>query len=240
MRQMHLRRTGHERSNWCACARIASSDIRAFADNLAESLDRQMTIAVEPEERNFPLRAGTSNLWDCHKDDSFPEEHNDNRGHRFDPAEAMGEIRNILGRPSLPRRRLQSCRGLLVRCATGQTTTGAEESVDLRQTPPGLSNALVLAVVRTGQVSFTLEGDRRGRLQPWHSGVSCGTWDMRCWGRFRAIHAAYILAVDAGLGVAIGRLVLSISRHFSHVDVIKPRNHVMVASVRCRGPLRGF
>jgi len=88
-----------------------------------------MTIAVEPEERKSPPRVRTSDLRDRHKDDSFPEEHNDNRGHRFDPAEAMGEIRNILGRPFLPRRRLQSCRGLLVRCATGQTTTGAEESL---------------------------------------------------------------------------------------------------------------
>ena len=62
---------------------IGSSDIGAFADNLAESLDRQMNIAFEPEERKSLrrfsstevaglLRVSTSNLRNRHKDGSFP------------------------------------------------------------------------------------------------------------------------------------------------------------------------
>ena len=58
---------------------IGSSDIGAFADNLAESLDRQMKIAFEPEERKSLrrfsstevaslLRVSTSNLRNRHKD----------------------------------------------------------------------------------------------------------------------------------------------------------------------------
>jgi len=63
---------------------IGSSDIGAFADNLAESLDRQMKIAFEPEERKSLrrfsssevaefLRVSTSNLRNRHKDGSFPD-----------------------------------------------------------------------------------------------------------------------------------------------------------------------
>lgn len=63
---------------------IGSSDIGLFADSLAESLDRQMKIAFEPEERKHLrrfsssevaeiLRVSTSNLRNRHKDGSFPE-----------------------------------------------------------------------------------------------------------------------------------------------------------------------
>ena len=73
---------------------IGSSDIGAFAENLAESLDRQMKIAFQPEERKFLrrfsstevaglLRVSTSNLRNRHKDGSFPEVFTDGRGHRF-------------------------------------------------------------------------------------------------------------------------------------------------------------
>ena len=88
---------------------IGSSDIGAFADNLAESLDRQMKIAFEPEERKFLrrfsstevaglLRVSTSNLRNRHKDGSFPEVFTDGRGHRFYTAEEVDDLRNILAR----------------------------------------------------------------------------------------------------------------------------------------------
>ena len=88
---------------------IGSTDIGAFADNLAESLDRQMKIAFEPEERKSlrrfsstevasVLRVSTSNLRNRHKDGSFPEVHTDNRGHRFYSAEEVDILRDILGR----------------------------------------------------------------------------------------------------------------------------------------------
>ena len=88
---------------------IGSSDIGAFADNLAESLDRQMKIAFEPEERKSLrrfsstevaglLRVSTSNLRNRHKDGSFPEVHTDNRGHRFYTAQEIDELRDVLGR----------------------------------------------------------------------------------------------------------------------------------------------
>ena len=73
---------------------IGSADIGAFADNLAESFDRQMKLAFEPEERKSLrrftstevaglLRVSPSNLRNRHKDGSFPEVHTDARGHRF-------------------------------------------------------------------------------------------------------------------------------------------------------------
>lgn len=88
---------------------IGSSDIGAFADSLAESLDRQMKVAYEPEERKTLrrfsstevaelLRVSTSNLRNRHKDGSFPEVHTDGRGHRFYTAEEVEELRNILAR----------------------------------------------------------------------------------------------------------------------------------------------
>ena len=88
---------------------IGSTDIGAFADNLAESLDRQMKIAFEPEQRKSlrrfsstevasVLRVSTSNLRNRHKDGSFPEVHTDNRGHRFYTAEEVDTLRDILGR----------------------------------------------------------------------------------------------------------------------------------------------
>jgi len=88
---------------------IGSSDIGAFADNLAESLDRQMKIAFEPEERKSLrrfsstevaslLRVSTSNLRNRHKDGSFPEVHTDNRGHRIYTAQEIDKLRDILGR----------------------------------------------------------------------------------------------------------------------------------------------
>ncbi|MFV0411026.1 MAG: AAA family ATPase, partial [Paracoccus sp. (in: a-proteobacteria)] len=88
---------------------IGSRDIGAFADSLAESLDRQMKVAFEPEERKSLrrfssaevaelLRVSTSNLRNRHKDGSFPEVHTDNRGHRFYSAEDIDQMRGILGR----------------------------------------------------------------------------------------------------------------------------------------------
>jgi chromosome partitioning protein len=41
---------------------IGSSDIGAFADNLAESLDRQMKIAFEPEERKSLRRFSSTEV----------------------------------------------------------------------------------------------------------------------------------------------------------------------------------
>lgn len=88
---------------------IGSSDIGRFADNLAESLNRQMRIAFEPEERKHLrrfsstevaeiLRVSTSSLRNRHKDGSFPEIETDNRGHRLYSAEDIDELRDILGR----------------------------------------------------------------------------------------------------------------------------------------------
>lgn len=88
---------------------IGSSDIGRFADNLAESLNRQMRIAFEPEERKHLrrfsstevaeiLRVSTSSLRNRHKDGSFPEIQTDNRGHRLYSAEDIDELRDILGR----------------------------------------------------------------------------------------------------------------------------------------------
>ncbi|MGY9048772.1 chromosome partitioning protein ParA [Puniceibacterium antarcticum] len=88
---------------------IGSGDIGRFADSLAESLNRQMRIAFEPEERKYLrrfsstevaeiLRVSTSNLRNRHKDGSFPEVHTDNRGHRFYTAQEVDALRDILGR----------------------------------------------------------------------------------------------------------------------------------------------
>ena len=63
---------------------VGSSDIGTFADNLAESLDRQMKAAFKPEDRKALrrfsstevaelLRVSPSNLRNRHKDGSFPE-----------------------------------------------------------------------------------------------------------------------------------------------------------------------
>lgn len=88
---------------------IGSDDIGRFADSLAESLDRQMRIAFEPEERKHLrkfsstevaeiLRVSTSNLRNRHKDGSFPEVHTDKRGHRFYSSEDVDQMRDILSR----------------------------------------------------------------------------------------------------------------------------------------------
>ena len=86
---------------------IGSSDIGAFADSLADSLDRQMKIAYEPDNRKSLrrfsstevaglLRVSTSNLRNRHKDGSFPDVFTDNRGHRFYSSEEVDELRGIL------------------------------------------------------------------------------------------------------------------------------------------------
>jgi chromosome partitioning protein len=86
---------------------VGSLDIGTFADNLAESLDRQMKVAFEPEERKALrrfsssevaglLRVSTSNLRNRHKDGSFPEVFTDGRGHRFYTAEDVDKLRGIL------------------------------------------------------------------------------------------------------------------------------------------------
>jgi len=86
---------------------LGSLEIGQFADSLAESLDRQMRIAFEPEDRKnlrrFSstevaeiLRVSTSNLRNRHKDGSFPDVHTDNRGHRFYSAEDIETLRTIL------------------------------------------------------------------------------------------------------------------------------------------------
>ena len=86
---------------------IGSSDIGAFADSLADSLDRQMKIAYEPDNRKSLrrfsstevaglLRVSTSNLRNRHKDGSFPDVFTDNRGHRFYTSEEVDELRGIL------------------------------------------------------------------------------------------------------------------------------------------------
>ncbi|WP_158970742.1 plasmid partitioning protein RepA [Chachezhania sediminis] len=88
---------------------IDSDHIGAMADSLAESLDRQMKIAFQPEERKTlrrfssgevaeMLRVSPSNLRNRHKDGSFPEVFTDARGHRFYSAEDVDTLRGILGR----------------------------------------------------------------------------------------------------------------------------------------------
>jgi chromosome partitioning protein len=105
----HQRQQSMDDSNARIMQGIGSDDIGAFADNLAASLDRQMKIAFEPEERKSlrrfsssevasVLRVSTSNLRNRHKDGSFPEVHTDNRGHRFYSAEDVDTLREILGR----------------------------------------------------------------------------------------------------------------------------------------------
>lgn len=88
---------------------IGSSDIGAFADSLAESLDRQMKAAFKPEDRKALrrfsstevaelLRVSPSNLRNRHKDGSFPEVFTDSRGHRFYTSEEVDALRTILAR----------------------------------------------------------------------------------------------------------------------------------------------
>lgn len=88
---------------------VGSSDIGAFADNLAESLDRQMKAAFKPQDRKAlrrfsstevaeVLRVSPSNLRNRHKDGSFPEVYTDNRGHRFYTSEEIDTLRAILAR----------------------------------------------------------------------------------------------------------------------------------------------
>lgn len=88
---------------------VGSADIGAFADSLAESLNRQMKAALQPENRKALrrfsstevaelLRVSPSNLRNRHKDGSFPEVYSDNRGHRFYSAEEIDDLRGILAR----------------------------------------------------------------------------------------------------------------------------------------------
>lgn len=88
---------------------VGSTDIGAFADSLAESLNRQMKAALQPEDRKALrrfsstevaelLRVSPSNLRNRHKDGSFPEVYSDNRGHRFYSAEEIDDLRGILAR----------------------------------------------------------------------------------------------------------------------------------------------
>lgn len=88
---------------------VGSADIGAFADRLAESLNRQMKAALQPEDRKALrrfsstevaelLRVSPSNLRNRHKDGSFPEVYSDNRGHRFYSAEEIDDLRGILAR----------------------------------------------------------------------------------------------------------------------------------------------
>lgn len=88
---------------------VGSADIGAFADSLAESLNRQMKAALQPEDRKALrrfsstevaelLRVSPSNLRNRHKDGSFPEVYSDNRGHRFYSAEEIDDLRGILAR----------------------------------------------------------------------------------------------------------------------------------------------
>jgi chromosome partitioning protein len=88
---------------------VGSADIGAFADSLAESLNRQMKAALQPEDRKALrrfsstevaelLRVSPSNLRNRHKDGSFPEVYSDNRGHRFYTAEEIDDLRGILAR----------------------------------------------------------------------------------------------------------------------------------------------
>lgn len=88
---------------------VSSADIGTYADNLAESLNRQMKAALQPEERKILrrfsstevaelLRVSPSNLRNRHKDGSFPEVYSDTRGHRFYTAEEIDALRAILAR----------------------------------------------------------------------------------------------------------------------------------------------
>ncbi len=88
---------------------VGSADIGAFADSLAESLNRQMKATLQPEDRKALrrfsstevaelLRVSPSNLRNRHKDGSFPEVYSDNRGHRFYTAEEIDDLRGILAR----------------------------------------------------------------------------------------------------------------------------------------------
>lgn len=88
---------------------VGSADIGAFADSLAESLNRQMKAALQPEDRKALrrfsstevaelLRVSPSNLRNRHKDGSFPDVYSDNRGHRFYSAEEIDDLRGILAR----------------------------------------------------------------------------------------------------------------------------------------------
>ena len=85
---------------------VGTADIGAFADSLAESLNRQMRAAFQPEERKSLrrfsstevaelLRVSPSNLRNRHKDGSFPEVFTDGRGHRFYSAEDIDTLRDI-------------------------------------------------------------------------------------------------------------------------------------------------
>lgn len=88
---------------------VGSDQIGAFADSLAESLDRQMKTSFEPEDRKTLrrfsssevaelLRVSSSNLRNRHKDGSFPEVFTDGRGHRFYSAQDIDNLREILER----------------------------------------------------------------------------------------------------------------------------------------------
>ena len=88
---------------------VGTADIGAFADSLAESLNRQMRAAFQPEERKSLrrfsstevaelLRVSPSNLRNRHKDGSFPEVFTDGRGHRYYSAEEIDTLRDILAR----------------------------------------------------------------------------------------------------------------------------------------------
>ena len=88
---------------------VGTADIGAFADSLAESLNRQMRAAFQPEERKSLrrfsstevaelLRVSPSNLRNRHKDGSFPEVLTDGRGHRYYSAEDIDTLRDILAR----------------------------------------------------------------------------------------------------------------------------------------------
>ncbi|MBV7395852.1 plasmid partitioning protein RepA [Mameliella sediminis] len=88
---------------------VNSEHIGAFADSLAESLDRQMKIAFQPDARKHLrrfssgevaelLRVSTSNLRNRHKDGSFPDVQTDARGHRSYSAEEIDQLRDILGK----------------------------------------------------------------------------------------------------------------------------------------------
>lgn len=87
--------------------RTGSSDIGAFANALAESLDRHMRIAFEPTEhkslRPFSskevselLRVSVSDLQSRHREGSFPDVLTDTRGNRFYTAEEIDALRGIL------------------------------------------------------------------------------------------------------------------------------------------------
>lgn len=88
---------------------LGAATIGAFADSLAQSLDRQMKLAFQPETgkslRRFSstevaeiLRVSPSNLRNRHKDGSFPAVHTDARGHRMYTAVDIDALRGILSR----------------------------------------------------------------------------------------------------------------------------------------------